>query len=439
MKHPVRPSPAVGVRAGALLFLLAAAGTSAWANDWPQWRGPDRSGHAATSAGGPRELPKDLQPKWKLSVGPGHSSPVVASGRLIYLDEQNGKEIAHAVDAQTGREIWRTEYSDGFQDEWGAGPRSTPMIDGDRVYVQSCSGEFQCLRLADGRVVWKTSFEQDFGVKFLGSKAKEGTAARRGNNGSGVIDGDRIVLPVGNTNGASLVCFDKLTGKVIWKSGQDEAAYSSFMLGTLGGVRQVVAFTADSLLGADLQDGRILWRVPLKTAAKRHAASPVIVGQQVLVNSHTIGLLCYDIRKSEANTPGNKPAFEAAVAWENKDLKINLATPVVVGNQLYCQGANRDYVCVDLKSGKLLWSQMGFGLGRKDYASTIATRDHLLVLTEDGTLLMLKPDPNRYSEVGRLQVCGNTWSHPALADGRLYVRDGRQLYCIELQPGLASN
>lgn len=422
------------VRIGILACLAIAAHrpVSAAADDWPQWRGPERSGHAASSAVRVHGLPRELSPQWRVSIGGGHSSPVIANGKLVYLDEQNGREVAHALDARTGRELWRVEYADSFKDEWGAGPRATPIIDGDRVYVQACNGEFRCLRMADGGTVWQTSFEKDFGVKFLGSKANEGTAARRGNNGSGVIDGDRLVLPVGGTAGASLVCFDKRTGRVLWKSGDDEAAYSSLMTGTLAGVRQVVALTADALLGADWADGRILWRVPLKTNAKRHAASPVLIGDRVLVNSHTIGLLCFEIRRTG-------PGFAAVPVWENKELKINLATPVVVGDQLYCQGASRDYVCVDLKTGRQLWSEPGFGLGRKDYASTIVAGDRLLVLTEDGQLLLLKADPAKYSEVARLQVCGSTWSHPALAEGRLYVRDGRQLFCVELQPSPAAN
>ena len=110
---------------------------------------------------------------------------------------------------------------------WGAGPRSTPLIYGDRVYVQSCKGEFRCLDLATGNIISGTSFEKDFQVKFLGSKANEGTAARRGNNGSAVVDGDAIIVPVGSTNGATLVCFDKYTGAILWKVGDDEAAYSS--------------------------------------------------------------------------------------------------------------------------------------------------------------------------------------------------------------------
>lgn len=407
------------------LALLAALSPSSPAADWPQWRGPARNGHADDLAA-LIQLPADLKPIWKIAVGGGHSSPVVAGGTVIYMDEDGTNEVAHALDAATGKERWKVAYAPRFGDEWGAGPRSTPIIDGDRVYVQSCTGEFRCLSLADGKTIWQTSFEKDFGVKFLGNKANEGTATRRGNNGSGVIDGDRLFLPVGSKNGASLVCFDKKSGKVLWKSGDDEVAYSSFVMATLGGVRQVVALTADALQGADAKSGKILWCVPLKTAAKRHAASPVIIGDHIAVNSHTFGLRSFRIEK---DTGG----FKATEAWANPDLKINLATPVLLDGHLYSQGANKDYVCVDARTGVLKWSQTGFGLGRKDYASTIAIGKNLLALTEDGTLLLLAGNPEKYTELGRVQVCGNTWSHPALANSKLYVRDGRSLQCFDLR------
>jgi outer membrane protein assembly factor BamB len=371
-----------------------------------------------------------LKPVWKISVGGGFSGTIVAGNKLIYLDENGRREVAHALDATTGRELWQTDYADRFQDEWGAGPRATPFLDQDRLYVQACNGEFRCLNLADGKTIWQTSFEKDFGVKFLGSKANEGTAARRGNNGSGVIDGQRLLLPVGSTHGASLVCFDKMTGAVLWKTGSDEAAYSSLMVGTLAGVKQLVAFTADALLGADLETGRILWRVPLQTNAKRHAASPVIFEDCVVVNSHSIGLLCFKVTRDSGG-------FKATEAWANKELQINLATPVLVNGYLYCQGPNRDYVCVDSRTGELKWTQAGFGSGKKDYASTIVAGTNLLVLGEDGNLLMLAANPQKYTELGRVQVCGNTWSFPAYAGGRLFVRDGRLLQCVDLLPDTA--
>jgi outer membrane protein assembly factor BamB len=190
-----------------------------------------------------------------------------------------------------------------------------------------------------------------------------------------------------------------------------------------------VAFTADALTGLDLKTGATLWRTPLKTGAKRHAATPVIDGDTVTVNSQTIGLVRVKVSKS-----GNE--FIAAQDWVNKPLTINLATPVLSGGHLYCYGPIRtkDYVCVEAASGATKWTQTGFGIGKDqtDYASTIAVGKNLLLLTYDGQLVLIAANPEKFTELGRVQVCGKTWSYPAFADGKLYVRDGRDLQCLDL-------
>jgi len=395
------------------------------AADWPQWRGVNRDGHAA-AATALSSLPKEIKPVWKLPIGPGFSAPVVANGKLVCLDEQNGNEVAHCVEAATGKPVWSTPFSEAAGDEWGRGPRGTPFIDGDRVYVQSMSGEFRCLNFADGKVVWGFSF-QKYGITFS-TKMAEGTASRRGNNGSGVVDGDSVFVPVG-AKGASIVAFDKRTGTELWKQGDDEAAYSSFVVATLAGTKQLVAFTAEALTGLDLKTGDVLWRVPFRTAAKRHAATPVVVGDTVTVNSQTIGLVCTRVAK-------NGGAWTATEAWANKPLTINLATPVFVDGHFYSYGPIRtkDYVCVNAATGELKWRQSGFGIGKDqtDYASSIAVGKNILILTYDGQLVLIAANPERYTELARVQVCGKTWSHPAFVNGRLYVRDGRELQCLDL-------
>ena len=339
---------------------------------------------------------------------------MVAGGKLIYLDTLDGKEVAHAVEASSGKEIWHVAYADMFEDEWGPGPRSTPTMDAERVYVQSCDGEFRCLSLADGKTIWRANFEKDFGVKFLGSKANEGTATRRGNDGSCVIDGDHVFVPVGSSDGASLVCFDKLNGKVVWKSQRDEAAYSSPIMATIGNVRQVVYFSADALMGIEASSGKLLWRVPLKTNAKRHASTPVIRGDSVMVNSHTFGLISLKIALEGSG-------LSAARGWANSDLKINVSTPVMAGDYLYCQGSGKDFVCVNAASGKLEWSRNGFG---EKYDAVLTDGKELLVITDVGELILLACDGTAYHELGRTQACGKTWSHPAFANEKLYVREG---------------
>lgn len=406
-------------------LLMGLGPLSAVAGDWPRWRGPNRDGHAAPGNTGLTALPNEPKTVWRLSVGPGFSSPIVAGSRVIYLDAQQDQEVVHACEAETGRELWNLPIAASVGDEWGSGPRSTPFADGDRLYAQSCDGHFVCLDLTTGQVRWRVNFE-DFGVKFLGGKAREGTASRRGNNGCGLVEGEGVYVPVGSTNGATIVGFEKRTGRELWRALNDEAAYSSLVVGTFGGVRQLVAFTADALAGLDLKTGAVLWRVPLRTDAKRHAATPVIVGETVVVNSQTLGTVCFRISRAGAG-------WQAARAWLNAPLKINLSTPVLVGGHLYCLGVKRDYVCLDAGTGTVQWSQLGFGKGDpKDYAATLAVGESLLVVTEGGELVLLAASPAASRELGRVQVCGSTWCHPALAGSRLYVRDRRQLLCLDL-------
>lgn len=399
------------------LSLSVLAACSTLAADWGQWRGPTRDGRAPAAEKIPANFPAGLSPAWKIPVGGGHSSPVAAGGKLVFMDAAEGKETIHCLDAATGKEIWKQAITEAYSDEWGAGTRATPFIDGDRVYGQTCSGEFRCYELATGKEIWKTSYENDWGVKFGPRATSRATAARRGNNGAGIIDGDAAILPVGSTEGAGVVAFDKKTGKVLWKSGNDEAAYSSLQVAEIAGKRQVIAFTAEGLSGFDRGTGEQLWRVPIVTQAKRHAMTPVIMGDNIIVNSFTFGMASFLIARE-----GDK--FEAKQVWRNPDVKTNLGTPVLVGGHLYNHGPSKDYVCVDAATGAMKWKQAGFG---EQYSSSIAAGDRVIITTDFGEVIVIKANPNKYEELGRAQLAGKSWSHPALADGKLFIRDNREL------------
>ena len=413
------------------VFIAALSIVSASATDWPQWRGPNRDGIAGDKPT-LTALPKAIQGPWKLETGPGHAAPVISGGRMVYLDQKDKAEIAHAIDLATGKELWSQTFDPNSVEfsNFGTGPRCAPLIDGDRVYVQSGRGEFQCLSLKDGKKQWGFSFEKDFGATWFGNKgnnpeAKETASRRHGNNGSPVIDGDRIYVPVGDPNGATLVCFDKKSGKKIWQVGSDNTAYSSLMVGTLAGVRHVIHYTADALMGVDAASGKMLWRVPIKTGAKRHTVTPIIHGDSVLVSSHSVGMMRFDIK----NVGG---AVKAEQAWVSKEVSTMLSTPVLLNGYLYALGTTlrdkSDFVCVDFESGKLLWSQPGFN----DYASILAVGDKLLALNSTGELFLIRANPKHYEELGRVQACGKTWSFPAYADGKLYIRDAAHLQAVEL-------
>ena len=228
---------------------------------------------------------------------------------------------------------------------------------------------------------------------------------------------------MGDPEGATLVAFNKHTGKKLWQSGNDRSAYSSLMAGKLGGVDSVIHFNADALVGADAASGEILFRFPIKTGAKRHTVTPILTDDSVWVSSHSQGQI-----KTQVKGRG-----KADNAWTNAKVKTMLATPVLVDGHLYglgtTAGKSTDFVCMNFETGEEKWNQpRAFA----DYASIIAVGDKLLTLNSNGELTLIKARPDKYEELGRIQACGKTWSFPAYVDGVLYARDERQIVALKL-------
>lgn len=413
------------------MFLAAILGSGvARGADWPQWRGPDRNGHAPPSVSAPASLPAEPARVWRVKVGDGLASPVVAEGRVFHLDQVGDRETLHAVEAGTGAEIWSAPVDDTFKDsQSAAGPRCTPLADGDRVYAQSCRGELQCRDVKDGRQRWRTSYVTNFGAVFIGEKGQAAGATRHGYNGSPVIEGDHLITVAGGTNGASVVCLDKRTGALVWKSQSDTAAYAPPIVAELSGQRQVIAFTVESLMGLDVRTGALLWRVPFKTTFGRHVTTPVIAGDVVAISSHQFGLVGTRVGRVGSG-------WRATPAWTNREAAINFASPVVVDGHLYGVGPAKNLVCVEMRTGRLAWSQTGAITSSADkaHAAFVAVGGRLLVLTDAGQLLLVAADPSGYRAFGQTQLCGFNWCNPAFADGRLYVRDGKELICVGVGP-----
>jgi len=406
-----------------LVFLLVA--TTAKAGDWPQWRGVSRDGVVVDEE--PLSgLPVKTQMAWQISVGKGQGGLVLAGGKLLMLHETNigGKpmETAVCINAVNGKVIWETPYAESWQyhNAYGPGPRVAPMIDGDLVFVQGVKGVLACLSLTNGKLLWTKSYEKDFGAKWFGGNApgSSGTAAsRHGNNGAPVADDKHIYAAAGGHEGASLVCLEKHTGKVIWKSGNDYAAYSGLMLGKLAGVKQVVMLTAANLIGYSAKDGKVLWTVPAKTGAARNIVTPILQDDTVTVASHTIGT--FQLRISKAGD-----GLKAEQVWINRDARTNITTPVLKDGYLYglgtSRGRNSDFVCLNHKTGKMEWSQKGFS----DYVSVIVVGDQLLVHSSLGELALIKATPKKYTLLGHLQVSQKSWNFPVYSGGVLFVKDG---------------
>jgi len=404
------------------------------AEDWPQWRGPDRTGHVPKGASIPSTLPTQPKTVWKLEIGAGLASPVIAAGVVFYFDCQEKKETLHAIDAKDAHELWRAAVDDTFEDEQGpSGPRCTPVVDGDRVYAQSGKGELQCLSVADGRRLWHVNFTNDFGAAFLGEDTPVPGAAEHGYTGAPMVVGDSLIACAGGTNGAGVVCFDKRTGKILWKSQNDRAAYSAPVTATVAGVQQAICFTVEGLIGLSVQDGSLLWRVPIKTPYGRNCTTPSVVGDRVVVGSYRAGLVGVKVS-------AEGPRLKAERAWVNKEMTVNFSDPVAAGNYLFSLGPGKQIVCVEVETGRVAWSKKGFLTTAQEMAhvSFLAMGENILILTDTGDLILIAGDPTECRELGRTHVCGMNWCNPAYAQGRLYVQDGIKssgnLYCIELSP-----
>lgn len=334
-----------------------------------------------------------------------------------------------------GHELWRAAVDECFRDSQGPpGPRCTPVVVVDRVYAQSCRGELHCLSVADGRKLWGANFTRDFGAVFVGEKGNALGATRHGNTGSPLIEGDLLLVSVGATNGAGLVTFDKHTGAVKWKSGQEVAAYAPPVVSQTWQPAQEVNFRADAALGFDAATGRQLWRFPLKTAFARHVMTPVLDESEnlVVLGSQPTGLLGIRLTR-------DGDTFVAQETWKRTEASPNFSSGFGLARSYYGVGPSQNLVCVGLATGALRWNQ-------ENWISTSADRAHAafifdstraLALLDDGKLILWEPRPEGYRELGRVQVCAVNWCQPALSEGRLYVRDGLkatgQLTCLELR------
>lgn len=413
--------------------LLSLSFGSVPAADWPQWRGPNHDGHVPAGAKVPHTLAAELKPRWRIPVGDGYASPVVAGSgadaRVFYLDLQDGQEVVHALAAATGQELWHQPLDAMFKDDWGQGPRCTPVVDGPYVYAQSCRGELKCLSAATGEVLWRRNYVRDLGAVFMGETGPAAGATRHGNTGAPIVDGDHLLAQAGGLQGASLVCFRKANGDVVWKSQNDTAGNAAPVMATLGGVRQIISFTALGLIGVDVRDGALLWRVPLDTRLGRHVTTPVVVDNVVIVGSYRLGLLGVSVTREGAK-------FKAELAWTSKDAATNFASPVAADGYVYSVGPQQNVYCLEARTGQIKWSQTGLlrGSGERAFAAFIVMGRNILMLSDGGELILFPADPAKFEVISRTQACGATWCSPAYADGALYLRDAKTLVCLELAP-----
>lgn len=394
----------------ATLVVFAVSGVAHAAPDWPQWRGPARTGTAA----GPvttRWPGGSLARGWSVEVGEGHAGPVVSGGRVYVHARVAGDEVISALDLADGRRAWMHKQPVAYTPTaaaagHGRGPKATPLLHQGRLYALGAAGTLTCLDMATGRLIWR---RESAGYPLYG--AAQSPAA----------DGDRIVVHVGCADGA-LTAFDAATGadRWTWKSAGDGPAYASPIVATLQGVRQIITLTQSRLVGVSSADGTLLWSAPFTTMYDQNSVTPVVFGDLVIVSGIEKGVSAVRVHREGGR-------WDVRPAWENTEASFYMSSPVLVGARLlgFSHRQKGQVVALDAATGRLLWA----GPGRQgESASLVVAGGDALVLTTGGELLVLKADAERFTPVATYGVAESpTWAHLAVAPQAVLVKDLRTL------------
>ena len=398
--------------AAALVLQVAAA-----AQDWPQILGPGRNGiytGAPIVASFPRTGPPLV---WQRDVGAGFAGPAVAAGKLALFHRVNNRETVEAMDAVTGKTLWSFDYPTSYRDDFGfdEGPRAVPVIAGGRVFTHGADGWLHGLEMASGRKLWSVDTRRVFDAP----KAYFGVAT------SPIIDGDRVMVNIGGKSGG-IVAFDAPSGKTLWTSTSDEASYSAPVMADIAGQRTAVFFTRTGLVAIDPANGsvRYQFRWRARMAASVNAAAPIVVKDQIFLSaSYGTGAVLLQVANNAV-----KPVWSGDESMSN-----HYSTSVYKDGYLYGFEGRQEFGqslrCVELATGKVMWNVDGFGAG-----SLLIAGDSLVIMRESGELALAGVSPKAFRFNARAQIAaGVVRAYPALADGRFYVRNDRQLSAFDLQ------
>jgi outer membrane protein assembly factor BamB len=402
------------------IFLATSAGGPALAEDWPCWRGPRHDGISRETGlltAWPKDGPRQL---WKAELSGGFSAVVVADGRLYTQTKEKNQEIVVCLDAATGRDLWRYRYdcdyaahptfTGGGRPKSRTGPRATPTVDGDHVFTVGATGILLCLEAKTGKPVW----QQDF-LKIAGRKCPS-----HGYNACPLVVGDHVYVQPGGPNGRSLAALDKHDGRIVWQALDDPIGYGTPIWVQAGGHPEVIFFTGAGAVGVAPEDGHLLWRYPWNTRYDLNIATPIYADGKVFVSSnYGTGGAVFRLKAGEPET-----------LWKAKSMQNHFSTSVLYGGHLYGSSEAR-LRCVDFETGTIKWDKVG--LSR---SSLVVADGHLIILGEQGQLVLAKLTPDAYTPVSQCQVFDEgtlTWTVPVVSGGRLFVRCENALVALDLR------
>jgi outer membrane protein assembly factor BamB len=387
--------------------------------NWPQWRGPNRDGLSIEKGLANRWPKTGSEVLWRRSVGEGYSGVAASDGRLFSMWDEGNSQYLVCMDARNGKEIWRHKIGNSYKDSWGNGPRSTPVVDGTFVFVTSAHGHLHAVNVSDGKALWIHDLPAEYG----------GRIPDHGYSSSPLIEGDKLFVEVGGKRDYSFVAFDKSTGKVVWHTQTDEPSYSSPIAVTIDKTRQIVFLSAAGLFSLSPENGSLYWQYDWETrcpATKMptNTATPVFIAPDKIFISCGYGTIT---GAALVRLQKQGEQFSVEELWNSKAMKNVINSSVFYGNHIYGFDNNL-LACVDALTGEVKWKTRGFQRG-----SLIAADGHLIVLGERGKLALVEASPAEFKEISSVQILdGICWSSPSLANGKLYLRNQKEMICFNL-------
>ena len=388
--------------------------TRTW--DWPQWHGPDRT-NISKETGLLQAWPSAGPPVvWTTAaLGKGYGS-ISMSGERIFVQGSNGRQsIVFSLNRADGKGVWSKALGPAGDNDRGPGPRGTPTIDDDRVYVLTENGDLACLKAADGAAVWQRNILKEFGARNIPWLVSE----------SPLVDGNALIVTPGGSN-ATLAALDKMTGKTLWTSRglSDEAGYASTIVADVQGVRTIMTLTARAGVGVRASDGKPMWRYEKVANDTANAASPVFFDNKVFFTSD------YGTGGALLELTAQAGEVRMREVYFTRDMQNHHGGVVLVNGYLY--GFNNSILtCLDWATGKMMWRHRSVGKGSVTFAD-----GRLYILSEDNVVGLAAVSPTGYTETGRFRIADQglpSWAHPVVSNGRLYIRNQQTLTAYDVR------
>ena len=389
--------------------LMVAITTSAFSLDWPQWRGANRDGKV-TGFDVPKAWPAELVQKWKITVGLGDASPVIAGGKLYSFTRQGGDEVILCLDVASGKELWQDKYPalaiTGPASSQHPGPRSTPAVGEGKIVTLGIGGVLTCLDAGTGKLVWRNEdFTKELPMFFTGL--------------SPLIANGMCIVHLGGKEKGEIISFDLKTGAQKWQTASDGPSYASLSMMTISGKKHIIDLTEKNLVGIDPENGKLLWQYAVPVENRFYnAASPVIDGQTVIITGQGQGTKAVKIQKQG-------DAFVAQELWKNAELGTKWNTPVLKDGFLYGLSNERKLYCMNAKTGQTAWVDAKL---HNDFGEIVDAGSLIIALPQTSNLVIYKADEKAYTEVAVIKVADTpTYSFPVLAGNNIFIKDKESL------------